>query len=145
MDEVFTVRPQRRLRIGRMTACDGTQVAAYHRVRGLAEAQPDLAQKLQVLVNILVDRHFIQEAFATLKLPLTMQAQVFIAVEEDTTWGFDNACTSVLTQQYSHRAENLNRQVSKYLLESLTLPNMLTRGAGFPPGRSAPAFIGRMP
>jgi len=58
----------------------------------------------------------IQRFFAETNLPITTQAKVFNAIEEDTKWGVYNAATDVLTKQERFSAENLNRRVSQYFL-----------------------------
>jgi hypothetical protein len=89
--------------------------AANH-IHQIGERLEPLNQKLQRLVDLPIDRQAIQSAFSTLKLPMKTQAEVFMQIEEDSAWGFYNACTDVLTRQGTHRSEVVNRQVSKYLL-----------------------------
>jgi len=85
-------------------------------VLGLAGQLEPLTQKLQHLVETPIDRVSIQAAFKVLSLPQSLMAQVFMQIEEDTLWGFYNACTCVLSGQNTHRADNINRQVSRFLL-----------------------------
>ena len=80
-----------------------------------AQLEP-LNSKLQYLIDQPVDRHYIQQAFTDLKLTDKMKANVFMEVEEDTAWGFYNACTHVLSRAGTHHADNINRQVSRYML-----------------------------
>jgi len=61
----------------------------------------------------------IQRFFAETNLPITTQAKVFNAIEEDTKWGVYNAATNVLTQQERFSAETLNRRVSQYFLSPI--------------------------
>jgi len=89
---------------------------AAGQILNLAEQLDTLTQKLQALVDQSIDRKAIQSAFVKLKLPLKLQAEIFLGIEEDTAWGFYNAATGVLTKQDTHRADNINRQVSRYLL-----------------------------
>ena len=93
--------------------------AANH-VRGIAEQLEPLSQKLQHLIETPINREDIQRAFTDLKLPSKLQAEIFLAIEEDSAWGFYNACTGVLTKNETHRSESLNRQVSRYLLHNET-------------------------
>ncbi|GBE30811.1 hypothetical protein BMS3Bbin04_01847 [bacterium BMS3Bbin04] len=58
----------------------------------------------------------IQRFFAEINLPITTQAKVFNAIEDDTRWGVYNAATDVLTKQEKFSSENLNRRVSQYFL-----------------------------
>jgi len=58
----------------------------------------------------------IQRFFAETNLPITTQAKVFNAIEDDTKWGVYNAATSVLTDRKCFSAETLNRRVSQYFL-----------------------------
>ena len=90
-------------------------VAANH-IRGLANQLEPLSQKLQHLIETPLDRESIQAAFTVLKLPQSLMAQVFMQIEEDTLWGFYNACTEVLTKNNTHRSEGLNRQISRFML-----------------------------
>jgi hypothetical protein len=80
-----------------------------------AQLEP-LNSKLQYMIDQPVDRHYIQQAFTDLKLTDKMKANVFMEVEEDTAWGFYNACTHVLSRAGTHHADNINRQVSRYML-----------------------------
>ncbi len=63
-----------------------------------------------------VNRGFIQDTFTTLKLPKTLQADAFMAIEDDSKWGLYNGLTDVLTRQETHHADNLNRKVTRHLL-----------------------------
>jgi hypothetical protein len=89
---------------------------AANQIHQIAGRLEPLNTKLQRLVDLPIDRQAIQVAFTNLKLPMKTQAEVFMQIEEDSAWGFYNACTDVLTRQGTHRSEVVNRQVSKYLL-----------------------------
>ena len=90
-------------------------IAAEH-IHRIAERLEPLNNRLQKMVDLPIDRKSIQTAFRNLKLSMRLQAEVFMQIEDDTAWGFYNACTDVLSRQETHRSENINRQVSRYLL-----------------------------
>ena len=82
-----------------------------------------VGDRLQMVLPMLTElthkrmkRADIQRFFAETNLPITMQAKVFNAIEEDTKWGVYNAATDVLTQQEKFSAEVLNNRVSRYFL-----------------------------
>ncbi|GBE29367.1 MAG TPA: DUF932 domain-containing protein [Bacteroidetes bacterium] len=74
---------------------------------------------LTELTHKRMKRADIQRFFAETNLPITTQAKVFNAIEDDTRWGVYNDATSILTDQKRFSAETLNRRVSQYFL----LPN----------------------
>ncbi len=89
---------------------------AAHVVQNLANRLEPVTGKLQRLVETPITREDIQRTFRDLKQPMKLQAEVFLSIEEDSLWGLYNAFTHVLTQQNTHRSDNLNRQVSRHLL-----------------------------
>jgi hypothetical protein len=89
---------------------------AVSSLQNLSGQLEPLNSKLQTMIDQPVDRHYIQQAFTDLKLTDKMKANVFMEVEEDTAWGFYNACTHVLSRAGTHHADNINRQVSRYML-----------------------------
>ncbi len=91
-------------------------VASIHRLSGQLEP---LSTKLRLLIDQPADRSFIQDVFSDLRLPLRLQAQIYMGIAEDNAWGVYNACTGVLTKQNTHRADNINRQVSRYLISAV--------------------------
>jgi len=87
--------------------------------RQLTRVGDRLHQVLPMLAELTrkrMKRVDIQRFFAETNLPITTQAKVFNAIEDDTKWGIFNAATNVLTQQERFSAENLNRRVSQYFL-----------------------------
>jgi hypothetical protein len=89
---------------------------AARRIQRIAPHLDPLQNRLRQLTRQPVERGDIQTAFRELKLPLSTQAEVFDAIEEDTGWGLLNGFTDVLTRQNTHRSETVNRQVMKYML-----------------------------
>jgi hypothetical protein len=89
---------------------------ASHQVHRLSDKLLPLTGKLSGLVDRSFSRVDVQEAFTALKLPQTLQAEIYMQIDEDNAWGFYNAATDVLTKQATHRSDSLNRQVSRYLL-----------------------------
>jgi hypothetical protein len=89
---------------------------AVNSLQNLSAQLEPLNSKLQTMIDQPVDRHYIQQAFTDLKLTDKMKANVFMEVEEDTAWGFYNACTHVLSRAGTHHSDNINRQVSRYML-----------------------------
>jgi len=89
---------------------------AVNSLQNLSGQLEPLSLKLQHLIDEPVDRSYMQQAFTDLKLTDKMKANVFMSIEDDTAWGFYNACTHVLSQAGSHHADNINRQVSRYML-----------------------------
>lgn len=85
-------------------------------IQNLAGRLEPVTNRIQKLIEAKIDRESIQRAFADLKLPMRLQAEVFMAIEGDTAWDLYNAHTHILTRQETHRADNLNRQVSRYML-----------------------------
>jgi hypothetical protein len=90
--------------------------AASASVLGLVSKLEMLTDRLQHLVNTRIDRASIQGTFKALNLSAGLQADVFMQVEEDTSWGLYNAFTNVLTKANTHRAEGINRQVGRLLM-----------------------------
>lgn len=69
-----------------------------------AQLEP-LHQQLGSLIEQPIDRQYLQNAFADLKLSDKLKANVFMSVQDDNAWGFYNACTDVLTQINTHHAD----------------------------------------
>ncbi len=86
------------------------------KIQRIAPHLEPLQNRLTNLTQAAITRSDIQQSFRDLKLPKATQAEVFDAIEEDTAWGLLNGFTDVLTRQSTHRSENVNRQVMKYLL-----------------------------
>lgn len=85
----------------------------------LARVGDRLHQVLPMLGDLArkrMKRADIQRFFRETDLPITTQAKVFNAIDEDTAWGIYNAATQLLTRQELFSAENLNRRVSQYFL-----------------------------
>ena len=94
-----------------------------HEMRVAARQLGRVGDRLHMVLPMLTEltrkrmkRADIQRFFAETNLPITTQAKVFNAIEEDTKWGVYNAATDVLTKQEKFSAENLNRRVSQYFL-----------------------------
>lgn len=75
-----------------------------------------MAARIGHMTQTQINRESIQSTFKALKLPAGLQAEVFMAVEEDSLWGLYNAFTGVLTKTNTHRADGINRQVGRFLL-----------------------------
>jgi hypothetical protein len=91
------------------------EMASSH-VRGLVDKLTPLSSKLQRLIDTTIDRESIQAVFKVLALPQSLQAQIFMQIDEYTLRGLYNAFTGVLTGNNTHRAESINRQVSRFIL-----------------------------
>ena len=89
---------------------------AVNSLRNLSGQLEPLNTKLQRMIDQSVGRSFMQQAFTELKLSDTLKANIFMAVQDDTAWGFYNACTHVLSRAGTHHADNINRQVSRYMV-----------------------------
>ena len=85
-------------------------------VLGLVSKLEQLTERLQHLVETPINRESIQATFRALSLPVGLQAEVYMGIEEDSLWGFYNSFTSALTKAGTFRAENINRQVSRFLI-----------------------------
>jgi len=90
--------------------------AAVDTLHNLSNKLEPLGSKIQRLIDQPTDRNAIQKTFTDLKLTDKLKANIFMSVEEDTAWGLYNACTHVLSQAGTHHADNINRQVSRYML-----------------------------
>ena len=77
-----------------------------------------LMPQLTEMTRKRVKRADIQHVFtnSSLSFPLTIQAKVFNAIEEDTQWGLYNAFTNVFSRMENFHGENMNRWISKYFL-----------------------------
>ena len=75
-----------------------------------------LMPQLTEMTHKRVKRPDIQQVFKKTDLPLTLQAKVFNAIEEDTQWGLYNAFTNVFSRMENFHGENMNRWISKYFL-----------------------------
>jgi len=89
---------------------------AVDTLHNLSNKLEPLGSKIQQLIDQPTDRTVIQETFTDLKLADKLKANIFMSVEEDSGWGLYNACTHVLSQAGTHHADNINRQVSRYML-----------------------------
>ena len=85
-------------------------------VRDLADRLEPVANRFQKLIDRPIDRQAIQQAFRDLKISQSLQAETFMRIDEDSAWGLYNAFTGALTEANTHRAENINRQESRYML-----------------------------
>lgn len=83
-------------------------------VQRLGDQGPKLLACMRQMVECPIDRPKTQEIFHQLDLPKLYAAEIYQELEEDTEWGFYNACTRVLGRQETFRSETLNRQVSHY-------------------------------
>ncbi|MCB2212104.1 DUF945 domain-containing protein [bacterium] len=101
--------------INRDDFADELQIAAQ-KVRRLGEQLEPLSRRLNNLIDVPIVRGDIQGVFRELKLPMSFRAEVFDAIQDDDAWGLLNGFTDVLTRQNTHHADNVNRQVMKYLL-----------------------------
>ena len=80
------------------------------RLHNMLLALRDLTTKRMKRVDV-------QKFFRETNLPITTQAKVFNAIEEDNAWGIYNAATDVLTRQESFGADQLNRRVSQWFIK----------------------------
>jgi len=92
-------------------------------LEGAKDAILSLADKAKLLEPVLakmvdapITRPELQALYAKLSLGQGLIAQSFLGIEEDTEWGIYNAITDILTRQESFRAQDLNRQVSRYFM-----------------------------
>jgi len=90
--------------------------AAVDTLHNLSNKLEPLGTKIQRLIDQPIDRQAMQKTFTDLKLTDKLKANIFMSVEEDSAWGLYNACTHVLSQAGTHHADNINRQVSRYML-----------------------------
>ena len=75
-----------------------------------------LMPQLTEMTRKKVKRADIQKCFKDTDLPLTLQAKVFNAIDEDNQWGLYQAHTNVFTRMESFNGDNYNRKVSRYFL-----------------------------